>query len=184
MVRNSYARSKKEKNGESHQRKSAHHEAPSTSSSLEPKRVAQPLDAKLQEAVVEALFGSGGGKGSGKDERSHEGKRADEYGHGSPTDRLQFGYSPSIADEAVSFHQRISPSEWVAERRRLGKLVFSKHQKLPSPNCEPFSSCIKLRDYWKKQSKLHPGGNAVNNSAADTNRLEQLLEMFASKQRM
>lgn len=146
--------------------------------------------AKVQAAVAEALstedshnrrnWGVKGGRDSEKE-------RADEYGKGAPTDRLQFGYSPSIAEEAVCFHQHISPTQWIEDRQRIGKLVYSKHQKNPYPNCELIIPALKLREHWKQQSLLqaqHHNGPALNLRKADDDTFDNLLKLFASKQRM
>lgn len=112
---------------------------------------------------------------------------ADDYGKGSPTDRLQFGYSPSIAEEAICFHQRFSSSQWIQERQRVGKLVFLKHQKIPALNCEMIIPALKLREHWKQQSTLHAeyhNGAALHLRKVDDEKFDSLLKLFASKQRM
>lgn len=105
----------------------------------------------------------------------------DAYGKGSPSDRLQFGYSPAIAEEAVTYHQRFSSGDWVAERRRLGRLTIAKHQRNPAPHCELLIPALKLREHWKNQVNLKTANTRQPPRAAGD--LEALLNMFASKQR-
>lgn len=149
------------------------HSAPSTSSSM--------LQHSMQAAVAEALFPEVADR-----RRAVKGSdSADEYGKGAPTDRLQFGYAPAIAEEAMCFHTRIPASKWVQDRVRIGKLVFKNHQKNPVPHFEPISSALKLRDHWKKQSVLqanYRGGGT--RGALDAEKYEGLLELFASNQRL
>ncbi|KAH9600437.1 hypothetical protein LSM04_000838 [Trypanosoma melophagium] len=107
----------------------------------------------------------------------------DEYGKGSPTDRLQFGYAPAIAAEAVAFHTAISTKKWIDDRRRQGGITIVKKQKLTRPNCEPMTSLLKLKQHWRntKQflAEVRDSGSNVPQDAAD-----DLLEMLVSQQRV
>lgn len=155
----------------------------STSSSSASSSNTQPQQQSImmQAAVAEALFPEGGRRRTMKGSDS-----VDEYGKGSPTDRLQFGYAPTIAEEAVCFHARVPASEWIQDRKRIGKIVFAKHQKNPVMHFEPISSALKLRDHWKKQSVIQANYRAdgAPRGALDAEKYEGLLELFASKQRL
>lgn len=134
-------------------------------------------DEALREALAKAL--------------NHDGTAAaasdstvDVYGNGSPTDRLQFGYSPAVAAEAVAFHARFTTAAWLADRKRNGRNVFAKKQKLALPNCEPVTSILKLQSHWRQinafQSDVR-GGAGGKLKAED---LDKLVDMLASKQRV
>lgn len=108
----------------------------------------------------------------------------DEYGKGSSTDRLQFGYSPSIVEEATCFHQQFSPSQWIAERRRIGKLVYGKHQKNSVLHCALLVPGLKLRNHWKQQSLQQSKFNKgpALHLQRDDEKFDSLLKLFASQQ--
>ncbi|KAF8275974.1 hypothetical protein TcYC6_0014330 [Trypanosoma cruzi] len=105
----------------------------------------------------------------------------DEYGKGSPTDRLQFGYAPAIAAEAIAFHSVISAKKWIAERRKQTCIAIVKKQKLPRPNCEPMTSLLKLKEHWREKAQFvaELRGGGVGQDSAD-----ELLELFVSQQRV
>lgn len=133
----------------------------------------------LREALAKALTNPNANAGTSSSSLSD----VDTYGTGSPIDRLQFGYSPAVAAEAVAFHTRFSAADWIAARQRNGRLTLVKKQKLNPPNCEPVTSILKLQRHWKKmnafQSNVRGGKSKLK--AAD---LDQLLDMLASKQRI
>lgn len=110
----------------------------------------------------------------------------DEYGKGSSTDRLQFGYSPSIVEEAKCFHQQFSPSQWIAERRKIGKLVYGKNQKNSVLHCALLVPGLKLRSHWKQQSLLQSKFNMgpALHLQRDDEKFDSLLKLFASQQGM
>lgn len=143
-----------------------------------PAAVANARDEVLREALAKALTNPNAGAGT-----SSSLGEVDSYGKGSPTDRLQFGYSPAIAAEAAAFHARFTTEGWVAARKLNGRLAFVKKQKLSPLNCEPVTSILKLQRHWKKinvfQSDVRGGNTKLK--AAD---LDQLLDMLASKQRI
>ncbi|KAF8283119.1 hypothetical protein TcBrA4_0077160 [Trypanosoma cruzi] len=105
----------------------------------------------------------------------------DEYGKGSPTDRLQFGYAPAIAAEAIAFHSAIPAKKWIAERRKQTCIAIVKKQKLPRPNCEPMTSLLKLKEHWREKAQFvaELRGGGVGQDPAD-----ELLELFVSQQRV
>lgn len=88
----------------------------------------------------------------------------DEYGRGAPTDRLIFGYAPSVTAEAVAFHSRFTNKQWKLERRlryknrclRPRQLFLQEQAAIANGttkkegvlNFEPDTSAIKLRLYW------------------------------------
>ncbi|KPI86564.1 hypothetical protein ABL78_4387 [Leptomonas seymouri] len=134
----------------------------------------------LREALAKALTNPNATVGATSSSALSE---VDSYGNGSPTDRLQFGYSPAVAAEAVAFHSRFAARDWLAARKRNARLVFAKKQKLSCLNCEPVTSILKLQRHWKKtnafQSEVRGGKSRLK--AED---LDQLLDMLASKQRI
>ena len=105
----------------------------------------------------------------------------DDYGRGAPTDRLTFGYAPSVAAEAVAFHSRFNAKKWKIERRLRYKsrclrtrAVFLQEQaslangtlkQTGVVNFEPDTSAIKLRLYWiekaEEERKLLSGGGVT-----------------------
>ncbi|RNF16857.1 hypothetical protein TcG_05974 [Trypanosoma cruzi] len=105
----------------------------------------------------------------------------DEYGKGSPTDRLQFGYAPAIAAEAIAIHSAIPAKKWIAERRKQTCIAIVKKQKLPRPNCEPMTSLLKLKEHWREKAQFvaELRGGGVGQDPAD-----ELLELFVSQQRV
>ncbi|KPA85090.1 hypothetical protein ABB37_01496 [Leptomonas pyrrhocoris] len=155
---------------------------PATASSSAASRAAAPnaREVALREALAKALTNPNASAGATSSSALSE---VDTYGNGSPTDRLQFGYSPAVAAEAAAFHSRFAAADWIAARKRNGHLVFAKKQKLSPLNCEPVTSILKLQRHWKKinafQSDVHSGKSKLK--AAD---LDQLLDMLASKQRI
>ncbi|GET90235.1 hypothetical protein, conserved [Leishmania tarentolae] len=108
----------------------------------------------------------------------------DTYGNGSPTDRLQFGYSPSVVAEAVAFHSRFTKDAWVTARKRNGRMVFVKKQKLKVTNCEPITSILKLQSHWRRMNAFQSDvrGETVRKLKAED--LDMLVDMLASKQRI
>ncbi|RNF12968.1 uncharacterized protein Tco025E_06384 [Trypanosoma conorhini] len=109
------------------------------------------------------------------------GTEVDDYGKGSPTDRLQFGYAPANAAEAVAFHSSIPAKKWVAQRRKQGRLAIVMKQKLPRPNCEPMTSLLKLKQHWRSTAEFVAevrGGRVAQDSA------DELLELLVSQQRV
>lgn len=108
----------------------------------------------------------------------------DAYGHGCPTDRLQFGYAPSVVEEAVLFHSAMGAKQWIAERKRNGKVAFVSKQKLRNPNCEPLTTVLKLKRYW---SQIQAFGETLRNDPAggagmSTEAAEAFLETLAKQQ--
>ncbi|RNE99027.1 hypothetical protein TraAM80_08416 [Trypanosoma rangeli] len=138
----------------------------------------QPKDTKresLQKALAAALSAPAAGIHSGP------GAEVDDYGKGSPTDRLQFGYAPSNAAEAVAFHSSIPAAKWIAQRRKQARHAIFKKQKLSRPNCEPMTSLLKLKQHWRNTAQFVAevrGGSVGQDSA------EELLELFVSQQRV
>lgn len=134
--------------------------------------VAPQQEAKkvvLQQALQQALSRS-----SKKGSSAHDGgdvPEMDVYGMGSPTDRLQFGYSPASHDEAIRFHALYSTSAWLAARKRNGHQVFVKHEKLKPTNCEPITTMLKLKRYWSRMQHfsdvLKEGATGMSVDAAD-----------------
>ncbi|EPY42428.1 hypothetical protein AGDE_01495 [Angomonas deanei] len=104
----------------------------------------------------------------------------DEYGMGSPTDRLQFGYSPAVTEEAVVYHGQFTAEEWIAARRENGRKVFVKKGKLEKTNLEPFTSVLKLKNYWNTLSQFT---HDAREDHVGVNAADDLLEMLAAKQR-
>lgn len=135
-------------------------------------------EAALRDALSKALSHGRGEEDKGAGHREED---KDEYGRGCPTDRLQFGYSPAVADEAVTFHSCISAANWVAQRKKNGRHVFVKKQRLAVPNNEPFSSVLKLQRHWNKVETFQ---TEVRGSRLKADDLDQLLDMLASKQRI
>ncbi|ORC86980.1 uncharacterized protein TM35_000241300 [Trypanosoma theileri] len=131
-------------------------------------------------AALANAFSSSHSSGGDADASAVE---VDEYGKGCPTDRLQFGYAPAIAAEAVAFHNTISAKKWIDDRRRQGRITIVKKQKLTRPNCEPMTSLLKLKQHWRntKQflAEVRGSGSNVAQDAAD-----DLLEMLVSQQRV
>lgn len=108
-------------------------------------------------------------------------EEVDAYGKGNPEDRLQFGYAPALAEEAIAFHSRISAHEWVSKRRESSRIAIKKGQKLAKPNCEPFASMLKLKNHWSNVSQFNVDrrGECVSAEEADS-----LLDMLAARQRV
>lgn len=110
----------------------------------------------------------------------------DTYGRGSPTDRLQFGYSPAHAEEAVAFHRSTSAAHWIATRRRLGNICFIKKQKLHQLNCEPLTTMLALRKYWAQrqayQTGVRKGVDEDGNGWLQGDRADAFLEELAARQ--
>eukprot|EP00796_Vickermania_ingenoplastis_P004608 gene4608-3322_t len=146
------------------------------SAKKETRAVEASTQLQAQAAVAEALV-------QDSHRRNATLKEMDEYGKGLPTDRLQFGYAPAIAEEAVAFHRRISAADWVEARRRVGHRVFAKHQKSTRLHCEPITSVLKLRHHWNQQSLLQADYRkdltAANRRVAAPDQLEGLLDLFA-----
>ncbi|CAJ1029192.1 hypothetical protein, conserved [Leishmania lindenbergi] len=134
----------------------------------------------LREALAKAL--SHGGVEGGAASASEN--SVDTYGNGSPTDRLQFGYSPSIAAEAVAFHARFAKEAWVAARKRNGRVVFVKRQKLDATNCEPITSILKLQSHWKQLNAFQGDARDGAGRKMKAEDLDKLIDMLASKQRI
>lgn len=99
----------------------------------------------------------------------------DEYGKGEPFDRLQFGYSPAIAAEAVAFHQQHPASQWVADRSQRWRSLFVQRHRLSASefNCEPISSLFKLKAHWRAQSTFQMASGA--NTNIDMHEAEEFL---------
>lgn len=111
----------------------------------------------------------------------------DEYGRGAPTDRLIFGYAPSVTAEAVAFHSRFTNKQWKLERRLRYKnrclrprQVFLQEQasilngttkKDGVLNFEPDTSAIKLRLYWIE--KLEEEKKFLQGTLTNTNNAEK-----------
>ncbi|KAG5500035.1 hypothetical protein GH5_04177 [Leishmania sp. Ghana 2012 LV757] len=149
-----------------------------------PPSAATPLSAAREEALREALAKALSHKGVEGGSSSATENSVDAYGNGSPTDRLQFGYSPSVAAEAVAFHARFTKDAWVTARRRNARIVFFKKKKLDVTNCEPITSLLKLQSHWKRTNAFESGvrGGAVSRLKAED--LDKLVDMLASKQRI
>lgn len=149
--------------------------APGTSQRGKDSAAPSPQITKMQAAVADAFQAS---------RRASTSKDVDEYGKGLPTDRLQFGYAPSVTEEAVCFHSQIPASVWIADRRRLAKNIYGKRQRgsADCDHCERLTSVLKLRDYWKTQSETQ--GVLHRQGKTDLKSLDDLLEVLASKQRV
>ncbi|EKF38331.1 hypothetical protein MOQ_001465 [Trypanosoma cruzi marinkellei] len=149
------------------------------SSTLTPAQRQQQLSSKRKEALQKALVSAF----SAPHANAHSDATVDvdEYGKGSPTDRLQFGYAPSNAAEAIAFHSAIPAKKWIAERRKQACIAIVKKQKLPRPNCEPMTSLLKLKEHWREKAQFvaELRGGGVGQESAD-----ELLEMFVSQQRV
>ena len=96
----------------------------------------------------------------------------DTYGKGEPTDRLQFGYSPAVTDEAVAYHAMIRPSQWIGERKKRLKNYLFKKQRVPPhmSSLEPLESVFKLKEHWMltgQQAKTQQMQNAAAAEKAD-----------------
>lgn len=152
-----------------------------------PKATKKKKEAALQRALAAAM-----GKGEATEGSSSTAPAAapsepsapsepDVYGKGSPADRLQFGYSPAVAEEAVAFHSRITAESWLRERRRSGRIAFVKHEKLPRMNLEPIHSVLKLKNHWSKVSQFQSSLHDDRVTAQDA---DHLLDMLAAKQRV
>ena len=100
----------------------------------------------------------------------------DSYGHGNPTDRLQFGYSPAANDEAIAFHKRFSSEAWRDARKQRYLEGILKKGKLPA-NCEAVSSVFKLKAHWKKLSAFQQ-----NDTQEMERGTEAFLDMIADQQ--
>ncbi|CCW68560.1 unnamed protein product [Phytomonas sp. Hart1] len=132
---------------------------------------------ELKKTITSAIYGA-----YQENRGLHPGmEEIDIYGKGSPTDRLQFGYAPAIAEEAIAFHSRYTARKWIEARRDLGRLAFVKKQKLPKTNCEPITSLLKLKNYWNRLEEFNTSlrGGHFNAQEADN-----LLEILASRQRV
>ncbi|KAK7195042.1 hypothetical protein NESM_000427000 [Novymonas esmeraldas] len=136
----------------------------------------------LRGALVKALSHSSSAGESGA--ASASANSVDAYGTGSPTDRLQFGYSPAVAAEAVAFHARFTAEAWVAARKSAGRIAFVKKQKLEVPHCEPITSILKLQSHWKQLNLFQSGIHGSTGSKLKADDLDRLVEMLASKQRI
>jgi hypothetical protein len=98
----------------------------------------------------------------------------DVYGASSPFDRLQFGYLPANADEAIAFHKRTSAAAWVAQRKEgYTAHVVKKTRKQP-PHFESLSAYFKLRNHWKAASAFQQKGAGAGNVSAAEEFLQQL----------
>ncbi|KAG5500622.1 hypothetical protein JKF63_03718 [Porcisia hertigi] len=137
-------------------------------------------EGALREALAKAIGHSGGEGGAA----SNSERTVDTYGNGSPTDRLQFGYSPSITAEAVAFHARFTKDAWVAARRRNGRVVFVKKQRLELTNCEPVTSILKLQSHWKQTNAFQSDARGGVGGTLKAEDLDKLVDMLASKQRI
>jgi hypothetical protein len=104
---------------------------------------------------------------------------ADSYGQGQPTDRLQFGYSPAVAAEAVAFHSLTSSQRWRTERAANYRLTILKLQKLPTKNFEPVESFFKLRKHWMLVSRGGRGRSTGEGSALGGEEAEDFLKLLA-----
>ncbi|KAG5474534.1 hypothetical protein LSCM1_03321 [Leishmania martiniquensis] len=137
-------------------------------------------EAALRQALAKALSHKAAeGGASSTSENS-----VDTYGNGSPTDRLQFGYSPSVAAEAIAFHARFTKDAWVAARKCNARIVFVKKQKLDSTNCEPISSVLKLQSHWRRTNAFQSDVRGGVKSKLKAEDLDKLVEMLAAKQRI
>lgn len=131
----------------------------------------------LREALAKALANPSASTSTALEE-------VDAYGKGAPTDRLQFGYSPAVAAEAVAFHSRFTAETWRAARQRNGRHTFVKKQKLSPLNCEPVTSILKLQRHWKKTNAFKSDVSGSSGSLLKAADLDHLLDMLASKQRI
>ena len=113
----------------------------------------------------------------------------DDYGRGAPTDRLIFGYAPSVPTEAVAFHSQYTPKQWKLERRlryrnkclrsraayfqEVANLASGHLKKSKVLHFEPETSAIKLRLYWiekiEEEKKMLAGGGDSSNDASNNN---------------
>mmetsp|Transcript_8935 Transcript_8935/g.10070 ORF Transcript_8935/g.10070 Transcript_8935/m.10070 type:complete len:273 (+) Transcript_8935:49-867(+) len=149
------------------------------------------LQEKLQQALTHSATTAPGVSkavrqhllASGVDtSKAHE--EIDSYGHGCPTDRLQFGYAPSVVEEAVLFHSAVGAKQWIADRKRNGRVAFVTKQKLRNPNCEPLTTILKLKRYW---SHVQAFGESLRSDPAGgagmtTEAAEAFLDILAKQQ--
>nr|CCC53746.1 conserved hypothetical protein [Trypanosoma vivax Y486] len=106
----------------------------------------------------------------------------DEYGKGSPSDRLQFGYAPAVSAEAIAFHSTISADAWISARRKNYWKAIIKQKPLERSNCEPLTSVLKLKKHWQNTKQFEAevgGGNDTWRDKAD-----DVLEELVSRQRV
>lgn len=98
----------------------------------------------------------------------------DDYGKGEPFDRLQFGYAPSIAIEAVTFHAATSAKKWLKQRRAAYAAACLRREPLAVPHFEPLLSMLKLRQHWKEAAAFQAsfaGQAGVDDAASFLERL-------------
>lgn len=172
---------------------------PSSSSSNSGNKSANPpinknslinIDLAAHVAKNKNQFAVDGESTSQQQQRKFNNRPVDDYGRGAPTDRLIFGYAPSVPAEAVAFHSRFPVKKWKIERRIRYKnrclrqrSVFLQEQAAVSAgtlktagllNFEPEASAIKLRLYWiekvEEERKLLSGAadDDKNESATAT----------------
>ncbi|EAN80083.1 uncharacterized protein TEOVI_000110300 [Trypanosoma equiperdum] len=154
------------------------------SSSRQPKQ-RELLSAKQQQQQNrknEELRAALAGAFSTEVSSSNAGPAFDGYGKGSPTDRLQFGYAPAVAAEAVAYHSTISTDAWIEARRTRYRTAIVEQKKLRRPNCEPITSILKLQGHWRStelfEREVH-GSHAVAQDKVD-----DILDTFVSRQRV
>ena len=92
----------------------------------------------------------------------------DTYGKGEAFDRLQFGYSPAVAAEAVAFHSMTSTSKWIKRRKENYKAAILKKQKLSALHFEPITSMFALKEHWRQVAEFQTNSKqAVNPDDAE-----------------
>ena len=86
----------------------------------------------------------------------------DTYGKGDATDRLQFGYSPAVPEEAVAFHALFPAAAWKQERQQRYRKYIAKGQPLPRHKSllEPLESVFKVTSHWELSQQRAKGGAA------------------------
>jgi hypothetical protein len=85
----------------------------------------------------------------------------DTYGMGAPTDRLQFGYAPSNADEARAFHSLTPAAEWRKARAASYRSAILRRQKAKVTNFETLESFFKLQRHWRQVASSNGRGRSA-----------------------
>ncbi|EPY23691.1 hypothetical protein STCU_07549 [Strigomonas culicis] len=160
--------------------------APADASTFKPKKKQlrkealkeSPREQKREGALRQALANAFGE--DGKRAARRESNEIDVYGKGAPTDRLQFGYSPSVLDEALEYHAQYAAADWVDARRRHYKTAILQQEPLVPLNCEPFASVLKLKKHWEGLSQFNAD---VGAGQVDMDHVDSVLDLLAAKQR-
>ena len=106
-------------------------------------------------------------------------KEIDAYGVGAPTDRLQFGYAPATAEEAVAFHSMFTAEAWRAERSRNYRTCVIKLQKLPTKHFEGLDTFFKLKKHWHDVAQQNQRGRSHTSGGGGGEDAEDFLKQLA-----